>query len=58
MGESNVPHTKEEGPSALSDSTREAGTGAPLPLGRWGKKSISRCKEHITGDDDDDDRLA
>lgn len=30
-----MPHTKEEGPSALSDSNSEAGIGTPLPLGRW-----------------------
>lgn len=41
MGESNAPHTKEEGPSALSDSAREAGTGAPPPLGRWGARAAS-----------------
>lgn len=47
-----MPHTKEEGPSAPSDSTREL-VQVPSTTGQMGgKKSISTCKEHTTGDDD------
>lgn len=43
------PHTKEEGPSAPSDTNMEAGTGSPYHQadGEQEPHSITTCKETL-----------